>query len=126
MMTDRAILVVDDAALVRRYYRQLLEPAGYTVDEALNGVEALEKALLRPFALMIVDVNMPKMDGLTFVRTLRRTRDIAATPVLITSSEAQPADRQAALLAGANSYLVKPVAPERLLAQVALMSGGAG
>ena len=69
-MADQAgkrILVVDDASLVRRYYRDALERAGFEVDEALNGLEALEKLLGEPVDLLIVDVNMPQMDGMTFL-----------------------------------------------------------
>ncbi|RYE51945.1 MAG: response regulator, partial [Rhizobiaceae bacterium] len=66
------VLVVDDANLVRLYYREALELAGFEVEEALNGLEALEKLLLDPVDLLIVDVNMPQMDGITFLRALRR------------------------------------------------------
>ena len=69
---SKRILIVDDASLVRRYYRDALERAGFEVDEALNGVEALEKLLAEPADLLIVDVNMPQMDGFTFLRSLRR------------------------------------------------------
>ena len=68
-------------SLVRRYYRDALERAGFDVDEALNGVEALEKLLAEPFDLLIVDVNMPQMDGFTFLKALRRqdgARSLAA------------------------------------------------
>src|SRR6187551_4072917 len=68
----KRILVVDDANLIRRFYRDALERAGFEVDEALNGVEALEKVLSKTYDLAIVDVNMPQMDGLTFLKVLRR------------------------------------------------------
>ena len=58
-------------SLVRLYYRTALESAGFVVEEALNGLEALEKLLTAPFDLLIVDVNMPQMDGFTFLQTLR-------------------------------------------------------
>ncbi|MEK9711506.1 MAG: response regulator, partial [Thalassolituus sp.] len=58
----KQILIVDDASTVRMYHRNILESAGYTVDEAVNGIEALEKALEHTFDLYIVDINMPKMD----------------------------------------------------------------
>ena len=72
-MTDnssRRVLIIDDAALVRTYYRSALEPHGFAVEEALNGLEGLEKLLMQPFDLAIVDVNMPQMDGITFVRNV--------------------------------------------------------
>ena len=68
----KTILVVDDASLVRLYYRSILESAGFVVEEALNGLEALEKLLERRADMLIVDVNMPQMDGFTFLNTLRQ------------------------------------------------------
>lgn len=120
----KQIMIVDDAALVRLFYRDTLERAGFVVAEAVNGVEALEKILLLPVDLLIVDINMPKMDGLTFLRRLRKmTSAIAAIPALVTSTEAGPQDRAAALAAGANFYLVKPAAPEILARCAALLCG---
>jgi two-component system, chemotaxis family, chemotaxis protein CheY len=123
---ETRILVVDDAGLVRMYYRDALERAGFLVDEALNGLEALEKLLAAPADLLIVDVNMPQMDGLTFLKVLRRQDlPIGGIPALVVTTEAGPQDRAAAREAGANFYLVKPVAPEDLVAHVRLMSGAA-
>jgi len=123
-VTGKRILVVDDASLIRLYYRQALEAAGFTVDEALNGLEAIEKLLLEPFDLVIVDVNMPRMDGMTFLRTLRRQESsIASIPALVTSTEAAPQDFDAARMAGANFYLVKPLAQDVLVQYARLMCG---
>ncbi|SCW67748.1 response regulator [Ancylobacter rudongensis] len=121
------ILVVDDASLVRLYYRQALEAAGFVVEEALNGVEALEKLLQAPADLVIVDVNMPLMDGITFLRALRRQPlPLAALPALVTSTEAGPADIEAARVAGANLYLVKPLEPAALVLYARLLCGVPG
>ena len=125
-MSDKKIrvMVVDDAALVRLFYRETLRKAGFIVDEALNGLEALEKVLSEAPDLLIVDVNMPQMDGITFIKTLRRQKPpVAGIPVLIASTEAGPQDFAAAREAGANSYLVKPIDPDRLLAFAAMMCG---
>lgn len=123
-MDKKRILVVDDARLIRSYYRTVLERAGYEVDEALNGLEALEKLLMAPADLLIVDINMPKMDGLTFLRTLRRgDRPQSQIPALMTSTEAKDSDKDDARAAGANFYLVKPITPEALVAHVGLMTG---
>jgi two-component system chemotaxis response regulator CheY len=121
---QKTILVVDDASLVRLYYRSILEPAGFHVKEALNGLEALEAVLSTPFDMLIVDVNMPHMDGLTFVATLRQKElPLASIPVLITSTEAAQADFDAARAAGANFYLVKPIAPETLMEFATMFCG---
>jgi two-component system, chemotaxis family, chemotaxis protein CheY len=126
-MVDRAkkrILVVDDASLVRRYYREALERAGYEVDEALNGLEALEKLLVATVDLLIVDVNMPQMDGFTFLRVLRRQElPVAGIPALVTSTEADSKDIDAARVAGANFYLVKPLRQETLVDYAAMLCG---
>jgi two-component system chemotaxis response regulator CheY len=120
----KRVLVVDDAGLVRMYYRDALERAGYQVDEALNGLEALEKLHAAPVDLLIVDVNMPQMDGLTFLRVLRRQAPPVATlPALVISTEAGPQDREAARAAGGNFYLVKPVSQETLVDYAALLCG---
>lgn len=120
----KRVLVVDDASLVRLYYRDALERAGYAVDEAINGIEALERLLATGADLLIVDVNMPKMDGLTFLRRLRREAlPHAGVPVLVTSTESAPQDIEAARRAGANFYLVKPIDQPVLVAYAALLGG---
>jgi two-component system chemotaxis response regulator CheY len=125
-MSRKRILIVDDASLVRMYYRAALEAAGYEVDEALNGLEALEKLLIAPIDMLIVDVNMPQMDGFTFLKTLRRQDGpVAAIPALITSTEAGPQDQAAGRAAGANFYLVKPVSPSILVEYASFFCGPA-
>ena len=120
----KRVMVIDDAALVRRYYREALEAAGFAVEEAMNGLEALEKLLIAPADLLIVDVNMPQMDGLTFIETLRgQELPLAATPALMTSTESSPKDFDAARRAGANFYLVKPISRETLAEFAALLCG---
>jgi two-component system, chemotaxis family, chemotaxis protein CheY len=118
------VLVVDDSTIVRRYMREALERARFAVEEAFNGVEALEKILAHPFALLIVDVNMPKMDGYAFLRALRGRADAhAAIPALMTSTEAGPQDIAAAEAAGANFYLVKPVTQDDLVLHAKALTG---
>lgn len=126
MAADRQIrvLVVDDASLVRLYYRSALEAAGFQVEEALNGLEALEKLAQMPVDLLIVDVNMPQMDGFTFIRTVRRKDlPVAGIPALVTSTEARPEDFSAARAAGANFYLVKPVSENELVEYARMLCG---
>ncbi len=117
------ILVIDDAAVVRLYHRQILERAGHVVAEAVNGMDAMEKLLLEPFDLCIVDVNMPVMDGYAFLHALRATPDVNSLPALMISTEAGQVDRDQALAAGANAYLIKPVPPPTLSQYAAAMTG---
>jgi len=121
----KRILIVDDAATVRMYHRNILEAAGYNVDEAVNGIEALEKALQESFQLYVVDINMPKLDGYGFLRELR-AQDMFQAPAIMISTEAEADDLKRAYVAGANAYLVKPVKPDQLLIQVKLLLGDAG
>ena len=118
------ILVVDDSSLVRLYYRDALQKAGFEVEQAINGIEAMEKVLTQPFDLVIVDVNMPRMDGFSFLRALRRSApDVATLPALIITTEASEQDIDDARVAGANFYLVKPVSEADLLRHVAALAG---
>jgi two-component system chemotaxis response regulator CheY len=120
----KRVLIIDDAATVRMYHRGILESAGYAVEEAWNGIEALEKALDAPFDLYIVDINMPKLDGFGFLRELRQ-QDITTSPAIMISTEAAARDEVAAYRSGANSYLIKPVHPSQLLSYTCLLLGGA-
>ena len=120
----KRILIVDDAATVRLYHRNILESAGYAVDEALNGIEALEKTLQAPFDLYVVDVNMPKLDGYGFLQELRAA-DLFQAPAVMVSTEATEFDLRRAYIAGANCYLVKPTKPNELRAHVRLLLGEA-
>jgi two-component system chemotaxis response regulator CheY len=119
----RRVLVVDDGTLVRLYYGEALRAAGFEVEEAINGIEAMERLLTGRFDLVVVDINMPKMDGLSFLRALRAQPGLASLPAVVTSTEAAEGDRDAARAAGANFYLVKPVAEAALALHAALLTG---
>lgn len=121
---SKTILVVDDASLVRLFYRSTLEQAGFTVEEALNGLEAIEKLLTLPVDMLVVDINMPQMDGFSFLEVLRRKElPLGSIPALITSTEDRQADFDAARAAGANFYLVKPIDRETLVEFATLFCG---
>jgi two-component system chemotaxis response regulator CheY len=120
----RRILLVDDSYTVRLYYRHVAsEIAGLEVEEAQNGVEGLEKALATEFSLYVVDVNMPKMDGYSFLRAVRRSPALRATPAIMVTTEDKPEDRLRAYVAGANLHLTKPFDPEHLRRVMTLMLG---
>ena len=115
------ILVVDDSLTVRMYHRQILESAGYEVEEAENGMEALEKAQLNKYDLFIVDINMPVLDGYSFVRRLREGEGNIA-PVIMVSTESESKDIEMSLKSGASLHLIKPVRPEDLLINVKILT----
>ena len=118
----KRVLIIDDAATVRMYHRNALEAEGFQVEEAINGIEALEKVLLDPFDLYVVDVNMPKLDGYGFLRELR-SRDVPQAPAIMVSTEAEAQDKAKAYASGANMYLIKPVKPEQLVLHAFLLLG---
>ena len=121
------ILVVDDAATVRMYHCKQLRDVGWHTQEASNGVEALEllnqAELELPFDMLVVDINMPKMDGYRLVQQLRTSKNLTQLPVLMVSTESQALDSHRAFAAGVNSYLIKPVQPQALVLTAALMLG---
>ncbi|MCB1957665.1 MAG: chemotaxis response regulator CheY [Rhodocyclaceae bacterium] len=102
-------LVVDDFSTMRRIVRNLLKELGYTnVDEAEDGVVALQKLNSAPFDFVVTDWNMPNMDGLTLLQTIRATAGLKHLPVLMVTAEAKKENIIAAAQAGASGYVVKP------------------
>jgi len=110
-----SVLVVDDSPTIRMFHAEVLREAGFAVREAENGFEALEALAAAAADLVVVDVNMPVMDGLSFVDRLR-TDGADRTPVLVVSSQAGAGDRADATRRGADGYLVKPADPVLLVA----------
>jgi two-component system, chemotaxis family, sensor kinase CheA len=103
----QTILVVDDSLTTRMLERSILEAAGYDVDLATSGEEALEKARQRPYALFLVDIEMPGMDGFTFVEHTREDPDLRDIPSVLVSSRASVEDRQRGVRAGARLHVAK-------------------
>ncbi|WP_068639276.1 chemotaxis response regulator CheY [Thauera butanivorans] len=102
-------LVVDDFSTMRRIVRNLLKELGYTnVDEAEDGAIALQKLTAGQFDFVVTDWNMPNMDGLTLLQTIRRTPQLKHLPVLMITAEAKKENIIAAAQAGASGYVVKP------------------
>jgi two-component system chemotaxis response regulator CheY len=122
-MTKKSVLAVEDGITMRLFYRDVLEKTGFVVEEAANGVEGLERALMTRFDLMVVDINMPKMNGYEMVRQVRDNPALRSIPVLTVSTEEKDDDVVKAYEAGANFYLVKPVRPGELTAVVRLLTG---
>lgn len=117
--SPRKILVVEDSALMRQLYRAVLSGEGAELIYAENGAEALDRAAETPdIDLFIVDINMPQMDGLEFLRRLRGELGCVDTPALVISTEAEDEDHRSAIAAGASGYLRKPWTPPQLLEAV--------
>lgn len=113
------ILAVDDSASMRQMVRFTLEGAGYTVLQASDGVEALALARGKGADLVLTDVNMPGMDGLTLVRELRALENYKFTPMLVLTTESGTETKMRGKQAGATGWIVKPFNPEQLLATIA-------
>lgn len=113
------ILAVDDSAAMRQMVGITLTGAGHEVQQAADGREALQIAERQTFDLVITDVNMPVMDGLTLVRHLRNLPSYRGVPLLVLTTEATTEKKLEGKAAGATGWLVKPFNPDRLLATVA-------
>jgi two-component system chemotaxis sensor kinase CheA len=101
------ILVIDDSLTTRMLEQSILESAGYTVDLATSGEEALEQAGKRQYSLFLVDVEMPGMDGFTFIERTRTDPTLRHIPAILVTSRASPEDRQRGAQVGARAYIVK-------------------
>jgi two-component system chemotaxis response regulator CheY len=109
------ILIVDDSATILMSMSAILKKSGFEVATATDGQDAMAKVgSVRP-NLIISDLNMPRMDGMTFLKEVRKTPGQRFTPILMLTTESEPAKRQEAKAAGATGWLVKPVTPEGLL-----------
>jgi two-component system chemotaxis response regulator CheY len=113
------ILAVDDSASMRQMVSFTLKGAGYEVVQASDGVEALEYARKNNVDLVLTDVNMPRMDGITLVKELRGLNGYRFTPMLVLTTESGQEKKMQGKQAGATGWIVKPFNPEQLLATIA-------
>src|SRR5690554_6332351 len=112
----KTILIVDDSASLRQVVAIALKGAGYDVIEAGDGQEALGKLNGQKIHLIISDVNMPNMDGITFLKQVKQHPSYKFTPVIMLTTESQEAKKQEGQAAGAKAWVVKPFKPETMLA----------
>lgn len=117
------ILAVDDSASMRQMVTFTLKSAGYEVVEAVDGQEALKKAKASKFNLVLTDVNMPNMDGISLIRELRGLPDYKFTPLLMLTTESAADKKQEGKAAGATGWIVKPFNPDQLLATIKKVMG---
>lgn len=113
-----SILAVDDSASMRQMVTFTLKEAGYEVLEARDGVEALALAKTQKVHLVLSDVNMPNMDGITLVKELRALPNYRFVPLLLLTTESSPEKKAEGKAAGATGWLVKPFNPEQLLGTI--------
>jgi two-component system chemotaxis response regulator CheY len=110
-----SILAVDDSASMRKMVSFTLKAAGYEVEEAEDGVDALEKAKKRTYDCVVTDVNMPNKDGITLIRDLRQLPQYKHVPMLMLTTESGMDKKQQGKEAGATGWMVKPFNPDQLL-----------
>jgi len=115
----KKVLVVDDSPVVRNFHMSVLKKEGFFVDGASDGAEALEKALTEHFDLILCDINMANMDGLTFIQKYREEEK--ETPIIIISTQEDEFNKQKGFESGANFYLTKPVKPEKLILNISML-----
>jgi two-component system, chemotaxis family, chemotaxis protein CheY len=118
---SKIILVVDDSASVRQVVGLALRGAGYTVVEASDGKDALNKLDGQKFNLVISDVNMPNMDGISFLKEMRQKSSYRFTPVIMLTTEGAEEKKREGQAAGAKAWIVKPFRPEQMLQAVSML-----
>ncbi len=119
----KTVLTVDDSASIRQMVAFTLKSSGYNVIEAADGQDGLDKAKANSVNLILTDQNMPKMDGLTLIKTLRGLPQYKTTPILMLTTESSDAMKAQGKAAGATGWLVKPFDPQKLLEVVKKVIG---
>ncbi|WP_027389261.1 response regulator [Chrysiogenes arsenatis] len=120
---SKTILSVDDSASIRQMVKFTLKQAGYNVEEAVDGKDGLAKASAKKFDMVITDLNMPNMDGIALIRSLRALPNYKFVPMVMLTTESQDGKKQEGKAAGATGWIVKPFQPEQLLAVVKKVLG---
>jgi two-component system chemotaxis response regulator CheY len=119
----KTILTVDDSPSIRQMVKLTLSAAGYQIAEAGNGAEGLAKAKSTPIHMVITDLNMPVMDGLTFIRELRKLSTHRGIPIVFLTTESDGDIKRQAKEAGATAWIVKPFQQEQLVTVVRKVVG---
>jgi two-component system, chemotaxis family, chemotaxis protein CheY len=119
----KSILAVDDSASIRQMVSFTLKSSGYEVVEAVDGMDGLEKAKGKSFNLVLTDQNMPRMDGLTLIKSLRGLPQYKTVPILMLTTESSDAMKLQGRAAGATGWLVKPFDPQKLVEVVKKVIG---
>lgn len=118
MESTKSVLVIDDSASIRKLVCIALGGRGYELIESVDGAEALDLVRSRHVDLIICDVNMPKLDGISFLKELRELDEHRFTPVIMLTTESQEALKEEGHAAGARAWIVKPFQAEQLVSAV--------
>jgi two-component system, chemotaxis family, chemotaxis protein CheY len=111
-------LVVDDSDITRKMIKTALRPLNPVFREASSGLEALEQVMLRNYDVVTLDLNMPDMHGLEFLRFMRSHKTLQKIPILVVTTQLDVQMQAEVLSAGANGYITKPFSPEEILSKV--------
>lgn len=120
---SKTILIVDDSESIREVVNFTLEMAGHNVVKAINGKDALLQLNDNNIDMIITDLHMPEMDGISFIKAVRQNEVYKAVPILFLTTDSQQDKKNEAKLAGATGWIVKPFAPDKLLAAVSKLIG---
>lgn len=117
----KRIMTVDDSATVRQVLQMSLEGAGYNVIEAVDGEDAIKKLDTVDIDMLVTDLDMPRMDGVSLIKKIRQRPGHRFMPIIMLTSESLPEKRQAGKVAGASGWINKPFRPDQLLAVVRMI-----
>ncbi len=121
---SKTILIVDDSKTVRNLVAFIMKKEGFKVVTAEDGLDGLEKLYSSDkIDLIVSDINMPRMDGFTFIKSVREQDAYRDIPIVVLSTEGQEKDIQAGLSIGANMYMVKPAQPEKMVKNIKMLLG---
>lgn len=120
---EKRILIIDDSAVFRKIVSVQLKNAHFELIEAVDGKDALEKLKTNKVDLIVSDMNMPNMDGLTFIKSVKANPDLKFTPIIMLTTESQDEKKKQGLEAGARAWLTKPFSPEALLETIQKILG---
>ncbi len=121
---SKCILIVDDSKTVRNLVAFIMKKEGFRVITAEDGIDGLEKLYsAEHIDLIVSDINMPRMDGFTFIKTVREQPTYRDLPIVVLSTEGQEKDIQQGISLGANLYMVKPAQPDKMLKNIKMLLG---
>ena len=119
----KTVLTVDDSPSIRQMVSFTLKSAGYEVIEAADGMDGLDKAKAKAVNLVLTDQNMPRMDGISLIKSLRATPQYKSTPILMLTTESSDSMKSQGRAAGATGWLVKPFDPQKVIEVVKKVIG---